>query len=79
MSGSSHALQEHHGDSLPIEAKGRVNQIVLAGRKMSDLVERLLTLSRSTRGDLRMDRVDVSALTQKHLAEMAAAEPTRQV
>lgn len=79
MSGFAHALQEDHGNALPLEAKSYLDQIVLAGRKMSDLVEGLLTLSRSTRGDLRMDRIDVSALAQKHLAELAAAEPARRV
>jgi PAS domain S-box-containing protein len=79
MSGFSSALQEDHAASLPAEAKVYVEQIALAGRKMSDLVEGLLTLSRSTRGDLRMNRVDVSALAKRHLAELAAAEPARRV
>ena len=79
MGGFAHALQEDHGDALPLGAKTYLDQIVLAGRKMSDLVEGLLTLSRSTRGDLRMDRVDVSALAQKRLVELAAAEPARRV
>ncbi|MDP3626438.1 MAG: PAS domain S-box protein [Hydrogenophaga sp.] len=79
MSGFSSALMEDHAASLPSEARAYLEQIVLAGRKMSDLVEGLLTLSRSTRGDLRMDRVDVSALAETHLAELAAAEPARRV
>lgn len=79
MSGFSSALQEDHAASLPSEAKVYLEQIVLAGRKMSDLVEGLLTLARSTRGDLRMDCVDVSVLAQRHLAELAAAEPARRV
>lgn len=79
MSGFSSALQEDHGASLPAEANAYLKQIVLAGRKMSDLVDGLLALSRSTRGDVRMHRVDVSALAREHLAELAAAEPARQV
>ena len=79
MSGFSSALQEDHSASLSSEAKTYLEQIVLAGRKMTDLVEGLLTLARSTRGDLRMDRVDVSALAQQHLAELAATEPARRV
>lgn len=79
MSGFAHVLQEDHGGELSFEAQTYLDQIVLAGRKMSDLVEGLLTLSRSTRGDLRVNRVDVSALAHKHVAEMAAAEPARRV
>ncbi len=79
MNGYSSALQEDHGAALPDEARRFINQIVLASRKMSDLVEGLLTLSHSTRGELQWDRVDVSALAQRHLAELAAAEPARHV
>jgi PAS domain S-box-containing protein len=79
MIGYSSALQEDHAAALPGEAQRFIRQIVQAGRKMSDLVDGLLTLARSTRGDLRMDRVDVSALAQRRLAELAAAEPTRRV
>lgn len=79
MSGFSSALREDHAGALSVEGKAYLDQIVLAGRKMSDLVEGLLTLARSTRGDLQMDRVDVSALARQHLAELAAAEPTRHV
>lgn len=79
MSGFSHALLEDHADDLPGEARAYVGQIIAAGRKMSDLVEGLLALSRVTRGELRMDRVDVSALAQQHLAELAAGDPSRTV
>lgn len=79
MGGFAHALQEDHGDALPEKAKSYLDQIVLASRKMSDLVEGLLTLSRCTRGDLQMDHVDVSAQARRHLAELAAAEPARSV
>lgn len=79
MSGFSHALLEDHADALPGDARAYVQQIITAGRKMSDLVEGLLALSRVTRGELRMDRVDVSALAQQHLAELAASDPSRTV
>ncbi|MGI9216251.1 MAG: PAS domain S-box protein [Hydrogenophaga sp.] len=79
MNGYSCALQEDHAAALPSEAQRFIAQIVLASRKMSDLVDGLLTLSRSTRGDLHWNRVDVSALAQRHLAELAASEPARHV
>lgn len=77
MSGFSHALLEDHADVLPGDARAYVEQIITAGRKMSDLVEGLLALSRVTRGELRVDRVDVSALARQRLAELAASEPSR--
>jgi PAS domain S-box-containing protein len=79
MMGFSGVLAEDLGPALPPEAKSHLDHIVQAGRKMSALVEGLLTLSRSARGPLQLHRVDVSALASARLAELAAAEPARQV
>jgi PAS domain S-box-containing protein len=79
MIGFSGVLEEDLGPALPPEAKGHLNHIVQAGRKMSALVEGLLTLSRSARGDLQRHRVDVSALARVRLSELAAAERARPV
>lgn len=79
MMGFSGVLEEDLGPTLPPEAKGHLHHIVQAGRKMSALVEGLLTLSRSARGPLQLHRVDVSALARARLAELAAADPARAV
>lgn len=79
MMGFAGVLEEDLGPTLPPEAKGHLDHIVQAGRKMSALVEGLLTLSRSARGPLQLHRVDVSALARARLAELAAAEPARPV
>ena len=79
MMGFSGVLEEDLGPTLPTEAKSHLHHIVQAGRKMSALVEGLLTLSRSARGPLQLHRVDVSALARARLAELAAADPARAV
>ena len=79
MSGFSQALVEDYGESLHGEARTYLEQITLASRRMSDLVEGILTLSRSTRGELRRDRVDLSALAERIVAELTEAAPGRQV
>lgn len=79
MMGFAGVLEEDLGPTLPTEAKAHLNHIVQAGRKMSALVEGLLTLSRTARGALQLHRVDVSALARTRLSELAAAEPGRQV
>ena len=79
MMGFSGVLAEDLGPALPPEAKSHLDHIVQAGRKMSALVEGLLTLSRSARGPLQRHRVDVSALARARLAELAAADPARAV
>jgi PAS domain S-box-containing protein len=79
MSGFSQALTEDYGSQLQGEAKVYLEQIDLASHKMSDLIDGLLVLSRSTRGELRNDTVDISALAQQLLAEMRQLDPERSV
>lgn len=79
MSGFSQALKEDYGSQLQGEAQVYLEQIDLASRKMSDLIDGLLTLSRSTRGELRHDTVDLCTLSEHVFAELARDEPERQV
>jgi len=79
MSGFSQALVEDYGSQLLGEAKVYLDQIDLASRKMSELIDGLLTLSRSTRGELRHDDVDLSVLSERLLAELMQSSPERQV
>ena len=46
---------------------------------MGELIDGLLVLSRSTRSQLHRDRINLSAMAQRLLGELAAAEPDRQV
>ena len=79
LSGFSQALEEDYGDRLEGEAKTYLDQIGIASRKMGELIEGILTLSRVTRGELRRDRIDLSALATQLLEELARMEPARQV
>jgi signal transduction histidine kinase len=79
MSGFSQALLEDYGDRLADDAKKYLDQIAIASHRMSDLIDGILALSRSTRGDLRRDRVDLSTLATQRLAALADENPTRQV
>ena len=79
MSGFSQALIEDHGPQLNDDAKLYLEQITLASRRMGELIDGLLTLSRSTRGELRSDEVNLSTLALRALAELRSAEPGRQV
>lgn len=79
MSGFAQALQEDYGERLDGEAKMYLEQIGQASSKMSQLIDGILSLSRSTRGDLQRGRVDLSALARRLLGELARREPQRQV
>jgi len=63
MIGFSEALAEDLGDRLEGDAKGYLAEISFASRHMGDLIDGLLVLSLSTRGDLECAWVDVSVLS----------------
>lgn len=79
MNGFSHLLEENHAGRMDEEAARCIHQIRQASRKMGDLIDGILTLSRITRGQLRRDRIDLSAMAGHQLADLAAAEPGRRV
>jgi hypothetical protein len=79
MCGFSEALVEDFGDQLEGEARDYLNEIVIGSRHMGQLIDGLLTLSRSTRGELCRDRVDLSALAHRLRVELEQAEPQRRV
>lgn len=79
MNGFSQALIEDFGDTLQGEARLYLDQIILGSRKMGELIDGLLTLSRCTRGQLHRQAVDLSAMAAQLLAEMAREEPARRV
>jgi signal transduction histidine kinase len=79
MGGFSEALIEDYGDKLETEAREYLDEIVIGSRHMGQLIDGLLTLSRSTRGELRHDRVDLSVMTERIRCDLEKSEPQRQV
>jgi signal transduction histidine kinase len=78
MGGFSEALLEDYGDKLEGEARD-LGEIVIGSRHLGQLIDGLLTLSRSTRGELRLDRVDLSVMADRIRSEMEKSEPQRRV
>jgi signal transduction histidine kinase len=72
-------LQEDYSNPLLGEARQYLDQIDISGRKMIELVDGLLALSRSTCGELEHDVVDLSAMAERQMAELAQGEPERKV
>lgn len=79
MSGFSQALVEDFGATLDSEARSYLDQIVIGSRRMGELVDGLLTLSRSTQGELQRDEIDISGLAERVLTELVRVEPDRRV
>jgi len=75
MSGFSQALLEDYGNVLTGEARDFLDNIILASHKMGELIDGLLDLSRSTRGELQRDTVHFSELAERILNDMHQSEP----
>jgi signal transduction histidine kinase len=79
MEGFSQALVEDYGEHIDSEARAYLDQIVRGSGHLAQLIDGLLQLSRSVRGELSRDQVDLSALSLAILEEFARQEPARSV
>jgi DNA-binding response OmpR family regulator len=60
-------------------AKHRLQRIHAAAMRMADLVESLLILAKTSRGNLRRERFDLTAVANQVVADVRAREPERHV
>ena len=72
-------LQEDCGDKLDDEGKDNLQRVRAASKRMDQLIEDMLNLARVTRGELRMEPVNLSSLAQEIIGELAVREPEREV
>jgi len=79
ISGYSTALVEDHADRLDAEGAGHLASIRNAARRMGQLIDDLLELSRVGRAELRRERVAVSVLARTVIDRLRSAEPHRNV
>jgi len=77
--GFSGALLEDYGADLDPTAKNYLGCIVRAGRKMENLIEALLDLSRISRQELTLTDIDLSQLVRQCAASLQKSDPGRQV
>ena len=75
MIGFSQAMIEDYGDQLYGDALVYLEQITVASRHMGGLIDGLLTLSRSTRGELCRDPLDLSQIAVQIRDELVRQEP----
>ena len=77
--GFARILLEDCADKLDEQGKDCLGRIQEAIRRMGDLIDALLTLSRITRSEINRKLVDLSALAQTIARELQENEPGRQV
>jgi PAS domain S-box-containing protein len=79
INGFSQALQEDYAGRLGDEGAHYLQRVRDASQRMGQLIDDLLYLSRVTRGDMHLQKVDLSALAQKIAAQLLETQPERQV
>jgi two-component system, NtrC family, sensor kinase len=78
IDGFSRALLEDSGDRLDETGRGHLDRVVRATRRMEELIDAMLKLSRVSRGDLSRQEVDLSKLAHSVADELKQREPERQ-
>ncbi len=79
IEGFSRAMVEDYGATLDDTARDYLDRINRGAKRMGQLIEDLLMLSRVSRGSLQWGEVDLSALAAEIAETLRAAEPERRV
>ena len=79
IDGFSLALQEDYGGQLDAQGLNYIQRVRAATQNMAQLIDDLLALSRVTRGELKRETVDLTALVQSICQQLSASQPDRKV
>jgi hypothetical protein len=79
ITGFSNVLLEDYNDELDKEGKSYLKKISDSGELMGQLMDDLLQLSRVTRGELNMEKLDLSDLARKVVSNLLQDEPDSKV
>jgi PAS domain S-box-containing protein len=79
IDGFSQALEEDYADKLDDEGRNFLFRIRAAARRMGELIDDLLKLSKITRAEMRRVPVDLTALAKTIAADLERRDPKRQV
>ena len=79
MAGFSQILLEEYADKLDEQGKDYIKRLDAARKRMSQLIEDLLNLSRMMRREMQRQTVDLSQLARSVAAELQERQPHRRV
>ena len=79
IDGFIRALLEDHGERLGERGKEDLERVLAASRRMSQLIDDMLHLSRVTRAELARELTDLAALAREIAAELRRNHPGRHV
>ncbi len=78
IDGFSLALLEDCQDKLEPEEKAHLHQVRAATKRMAQLIDDMLTLSRTVRREIVLQRVDLSQLAREIAGQLQGSTPERQ-
>lgn len=78
IDGFGQALLEDYGERLDAEGQDYLARVRAAARRMGQLIDDLLKLSRITRSEIRREEVDLSGLAHAIALELREQDPQRQ-
>lgn len=79
IDGFSQLLVEDYAEKLDTQGKDYLQHVRTASKRMGQLINDLLSLSRVTHSEMWRERVDLSTLARETVAELQRVEPERQV
>jgi PAS domain S-box-containing protein len=77
LDGYSVALLEDYSSQLDDQGKAFIAHIREASKKMAQLIDDLLFLSRVTRSEIHLEKVNLSAMANEILSDLLSQEPER--
>jgi signal transduction histidine kinase len=77
--GFSYVLLKQHGAKLDAPARDLIEHIRTSGKRMADLVDDLLNLSRVTTTTMHTEKVDLAGIVRAIMEELCRVEPERNV
>jgi len=79
INGFSQALTEDYAQGLDAQGRDYLARVIEASRRMGELIDDLLTLSRITRSEMHQEAVDLSTLAGEVMAQLREHQPGRRV
>ncbi|MBU5638214.1 response regulator [Geomonas sp. Red69] len=79
LEGFSQALTEEYAARLNTIGNDYLDRIRRSSRRMADMLDAILELSRSVRGKLNKEDVDLSALAREVVGQLVRSQPERKV
>lgn len=77
IAGFSEALENHIGKGLDEEARDYLSRVRRAAKRMEELIDDILKLSRLTRAEMKWERVDLSELAKAVVKDLEERDPGR--